>query len=373
MSNLNDLMAVKRLMSAQFLRPSLLVAAAGLEATLSVREAITHADRNVHAVGVGRKFVEGKPVGDFCVRLYVRQKLAETMLAPIDRLPKAIDGIPTDVVEAPRAYFAAKKKGTKSRVAGAVASPASKVAAAVASLAQAVPACTSQRQQRQRPFVAGISIGHFNITAGTLGYFCRSTRDGDDPETTYLLSNNHVFADTNRGVEGDELDQPGRLDGGTAADKVAELSRFHPIQLGGPANAVDAAIAAVSNEGNFTTEICSIGAVSGVADPQDDLFVRKHGRTTGYTEGQIDDISFDVTIQMDHNDPSQWALFTNQIRIARTSSHPAFALPGDSGALVVERDSQQAIGLFFACPPDGSYGIASRLSDVLQLLEVELL
>ena len=382
MPSFDELLLAKRALSAQYLRPSLLMASAGFAATNIVREAIAFADRNVHAVGLGRKFVEGKAVGDLCVRLYVRQKLAESLLAPIDLLPKTINGIPTDVVEAPPARIAGKKQAKRvtPRSGGRFASaapvaPAAPVVSAAAA-AGAVPAaapCTQNRQNQQRPFVAGISIGHVNISAGTLGYFCRSTRAGDDANTIYLLSNNHVFADLNRGVAGDEIDQPGRVDGGTNADRVATLARFQPLKLNGAANQIDAAIATVDDGVDCTTSICSIGAVSGVSDAKEDQFVRKHGRTTGYTEGQIDDLSFDVTIQMDHNDPSKWALFTNQIRITRTPNYPAFALAGDSGSLVVDRDSQSAIGLFFACPPDGSYGIANRLSDVLQSLEVQLL
>lgn len=380
MPSFDELMLAKRALSAQYLRPSLLMASAGFAATNIVREAIAFADRNVHAVGLGRKFVEGKAVGDLCVRLYVRQKLAESLLAPIDLLPKAIDGIPTDVVEAPPARIAGKKQAKRvtprARGRSASAAPAAPAAPVVSAAAGAVPVavlCTQNRQARQRPFVAGISIGHVNISAGTLGYFCRSTRAGDDANTIYLLSNNHVFADLNRGVAGDEIDQPGRVDGGTSTDRVATLARFHPLKLNGAANPIDAAIASVDAGVDCTTSICSIGTISGVADAKEDQFVRKHGRTTGYTEGQIDDLSFDVTIQMDHNDPTKWALFTNQIRIARTPGYPAFALPGDSGSLVVDRDSQSAIGLFFACPSDGSYGIANRLSDVLQSLEVQLL
>jgi methyl coenzyme M reductase beta subunit len=95
---------------------------------------------------------------------------------------------------------------------------------------------------RCRPLVPGISIGHFNATAGTLSCFCRSTRAGDPPGT-YLLGNNHVLADINRGAVGDALRQPGPLDGGTDDDSVAQLHRFVKISLGGgKANRVDAAL-----------------------------------------------------------------------------------------------------------------------------------
>src|SRR5713101_5810378 len=70
---------------------------------------------------------------------------------------------------------------------------------------QAVPPLRTRR----RPLVVGCSIGHFRITAGTLGCFV-STKSGEPR----ILSNNHVLANENSGKKGDAIIQPGQFDGG---------------------------------------------------------------------------------------------------------------------------------------------------------------
>lgn len=65
-------------------------------------------------------------------------------------------------------------------------------------------------RQVHRPLVIGASIAHFAVTAGSVGAFVRKKRGG----ATYLLSNNHVLADENRGEAGDAIVQPGSADGG---------------------------------------------------------------------------------------------------------------------------------------------------------------
>ena len=65
-----------------------------------------------------------------------------------------------------------------------------------------------------------------------------------------------------------------------------------------------------------------------------------------------------TAVGMDHNDPNIVALFQNQMRIARIAPFPAFGLGGDSGSLVVAKEGLHAVGLYFAGPPAGDYGIA---------------
>jgi hypothetical protein len=84
--------------------------------------------------------------------------------------------------------------------------------------------CSADRQNRQRPAVAGISAGHVNITSGTIACFCGSTCPGEE-KRRMVLSNNHVFADVNKGRARDKLLQPGKADGGTTKDVLAVLRR----------------------------------------------------------------------------------------------------------------------------------------------------
>lgn len=307
----------------------------------SVAAAIRTAGNNVHAVGVGRKVVNGKPTGEAAIRFYVFQKLPESMISARVRLPRRVEGYPTDVIESLPAFLL-------------------------------VASCSVNRKKRQRPVVAGISAGHVSITAGTISCFCRSTRPGEDSRPM-VLSNNHVFADVNKGKPGDKLLQPGKADGGTARDVFAVLRRFQKIELSAKAkNLVDAAIGEVRKGIKIHRSICSVGKVGGIALGTDGMAVRKHGRTTGYTEGTVVDVSVDALVGMDHSDPSVVARFVNQMRIERGAGYPAIGLGGDSGSLVLKKGSREAVGLYFAGPLDGSYGIANHIGAVVNLLDVRL-
>ncbi len=307
----------------------------------TVAAALKTASNNVHAVGVGRKMVDGKPTGDAAVRFYVFEKLPESLLPAKLKLPKRVEGYPTDVIESLPAFLLAAS-------------------------------CSVDRKKRQRPIVAGISAGHVNVTAGTISCFCRSTRPGES-ERRMVLSNNHVFADVNKGKSGDKLLQPGKFDGGTTKDAFAVLRRFQKIQLGGKAkNLVDAAIGEVSKGVKIDESICSIGKLKGIARATDGMAVRKHGRTTGYTEGAVVDVSVDALVGMDHSDPSVVARFVNQMRIEPAAGHPAIGLGGDSGSLVLRKASRKAVGLYFAGPADGSYGLANQIREVVSCLGIRL-
>jgi hypothetical protein len=312
---------------------------------LAVAVAMAAPATNVHAVGVGRKIVAGKVTNTLAVRIYVAQKLAASLLSAADLLPTTVNSVPTDIIESPPAFLAV-----------------SDVVAPVTTVL-----CTDDRKKRQRPLVAGISTAHFSVTAGTIGYFCRSTRAGDDPTMIYVLSNNHVFANVSQAAIGDDLYQPGPADGGTANERIARLSRFGNLDLSGiNSNLFDAAIGELLPGINYRARICGIGKVTGVTQALEGMIVRKHGRTTGYTRGQVSDESYDAIVGMDHANPNVTAKFSNQMRIDRIRPYPAIGLGGDSGSLVVGTPKAQAVGLYFA------YGIANHIANVLTGLEIQL-
>jgi delta-aminolevulinic acid dehydratase/porphobilinogen synthase len=70
-------------------------------------------------------------------------------------------------------------------------------------------------------------VGHFNITAGTLGCLVKKTAVDDDE--IFILSNNHVLADSNQAQIGNDIIEPSKLDGGT--DPIAKLTDFKTIFL----------------------------------------------------------------------------------------------------------------------------------------------
>ncbi|HEX6901871.1 MAG TPA: hypothetical protein VF789_19275 [Thermoanaerobaculia bacterium] len=333
----------------------------------SVEKAVAAAasGQNVHAVGIGRKIVEGIPTDTMCVQIYVTQKLAPSLIGD-NALPSEVEGVPTDVIEsAPAFLLPAVTAAEEIAVPGVD---------GIFALATAPQPCSADRRRRQRPVRAGISTGHIAITAGTISCFCRSVRPGDNPEQVYVLSNNHVYADVNNASPGDLLLQQGRADGGGAADEIARLDRFVFMNLGGVIpNRVDGAIGRLSPGVSFDPEICSIGRINGTAQAFQGMRVRKHGRTTGLTEGAVTSINYDALVGMDHMDPSVVARFVDQIRVERTAPHPTFGLGGDSGSLVVTSEGTDAVGLYFAGPDSGFYGIANPIGAVLAELQIELI
>src|SRR3546814_17005347 len=107
---------------------------------------------------------------------------------------------------------------------------------------QAVPleVSTQLLAQRSRPASGGYSVGHKSITAGTIGT-CVYDMVGTPgnavgiPAHYYILSNNHVLANSNTAQPGDAVLQPGPFDGGPdPADRIAPLSRFIPTTFPPP-------------------------------------------------------------------------------------------------------------------------------------------
>ena len=90
-----------------------------------------------------------------------------------------------------------------------------------------------------RPVPIGVSTGHPDITAGTIGV--RVT----NASHVYALSNNHVYANQNQALYGDQVLQPGAYDGGVSpADAIGTLYDFQEIIFSTSAsNVIDAAIA----------------------------------------------------------------------------------------------------------------------------------
>jgi hypothetical protein len=64
--------------------------------------AMLHAFPGVHSVGVGGKLVEGKDTGELAIVVFVEKKKEREELSEGQLVPSEIEGIKTDVVEAPR-------------------------------------------------------------------------------------------------------------------------------------------------------------------------------------------------------------------------------------------------------------------------------
>ncbi len=239
-----------------------------------------------------------------------------------------------------------------------------------------VPPTPAWFRRKRRPLEAGVSVGHFKITAGTLGFVV------EDQHAYYALSNNHVLADVNAGQPGDPIVQPGPLDVKTgekvrSGTLIGVLDRFVPISFQ-RANVVDCGVAQLLPDIEFYlgwTEALP-GVVKGVKEVTfDDLGrpVSKAGRTTGVRHGSITQVNID-RLRVDMGDATpKIALFSDQIEIEGDSR--AFSDGGDSGSLIVSTDGY-ARALLFAGGPEEHTGrdltYANQLHIALQKLGVQL-
>jgi len=231
----------------------------------------------------------------------------------------------------------------------------------------------SDPTKRQRPAPMGFSVGHPAITAGSIG-----ARVADGSGNVYVLSNNHVLANSNDASIGDAALQPGPYDGGTApADQIGTLAAFNTIDFSGGDNTIDAAIArsTTSDLGNATPTDDGYGAPSATifGDANGDhvfddeaallgLNVQKYGRTTKLTHGQITGINATVTVcyEVFFGFCIKAARFVDQLVIEPGT----FSGGGDSGSLIVtDNDQKNPVALLFA--GSSTQTIANRIDLVL--------
>lgn len=277
--------------------------------------------QNVNGVAIGKKVVHGEETDETAVKVYVETKLDRALLSDDDRVPDQIDGMPLDVVEAGAIQII--QVGGTSEIPQSVGPQA--------------------LRGRVRPAFGGLSVAHFRVTAGTIatGAYDANAFPGIPPRY-YILSNNHVLANSNAASIGDPVTQPGPVDGGTVpADVIGRLARFVNIQFhqgnNRPCNFVDAAIAEVPFE-DIDRSIYWIGHVRRLGAAAVGMIVQKTGRTTNYTTGRVTDVNATVDVNFGGG---RVARFCRQIITTNMSAG------GDSGSLVVDLD-ENAVGLLFA-------------------------
>jgi len=319
----------------------------------AVDEFLEKPPANVVGLAEGVKWKNGRPTGEPALIVLVTHKLEKAQVSAKDLVPSKLGGMQTDVLAVgfPFAGGDAESPG-----------------AGVQTLAQ-----------RVRPAQGGYSVGHKDITAGTIatcvydilpgGAASPPTHGVGIPSKFYILSNNHVLANSNAGSPGDAVLQPGPYDGGTdPADRIATLTRFIPITFNPPTplasqnNLVDCAIA----EGQFHDLNRSIywnGHVRGwrrKANVTVGMVAKKTGRTTNLTTGRITAIN--ATIDVGYGG-GKVARFKDQIVTTNMSAG------GDSGSLVLTPDNV-AVGLLFA--GSSTSMIANQIENVRSLLRVEV-
>lgn len=325
------------------------------------------AKRNVVSVGEGFKIINGRTTKQPCITVLVIKKEPVQSLSARSLLPNTVEDTLIDVIESgPLRAF-------------------------------------KLRTDRFRPMPGGISIGHHLISAGTLGCWVKSNDEWN--KDRFILSNNHVLANTNAGKIEDRILQPGPHDGGHVFnDLVARLFDFEPLYFeddngnsgcktssiiintlnfiaqgigsralfsyqhpnavqSGPqqSNYMDAAIARVEKLSYVKETIEGYGRIFSTPKPASlDMKIKKSGRTTGCTTGKI--LQLNATTRIGYEGGKE-ALLENQIIASGMSN------PGDSGSLVLTMDGYP-IGLLFAGSAEVT--IMSPIQVVLDRFKVQI-
>jgi hypothetical protein len=218
---------------------------------------------------------------------------------------------------------------------------------------------------------------------GTLGALV-TDQNGD----LYILSNNHVLAESDQARTGDTVVQPALVDlncSPQAGRTVGALRYVVPLQS--RLTNVDAALAATTPAVDGTGAILQLGpSINGVLTPGapaagtgepltasllNQLRVVKSGRTTGLTCSTVNTVNLSVQVDYYYDcaetQPYYTKTYVNQIGMPGAS----FADSGDSGALVLDAGNAQPVGLFFASGQDDSnhgFSVANPIKDVLSEL-----
>ncbi|HEX2166123.1 MAG TPA: PKD domain-containing protein [Longimicrobiales bacterium] len=231
-----------------------------------------------------------------------------------------------------------------------------------------IDAVRAMPTERSRPAPSGFSVGHPDITAGTIG---AKVKDGSG--NVYILSNNHVLANSNNASIGDATLQPGPFDGGTSADQIGTLADFQPIVMGGSSNTMDAAIALVNGSdllGRTPDDAYGAPGTTVYGGGLLNKGVQKFGRTTGHTTGTVTETNVTVSVcyvPRGMFSCAEAATFTGQIGISPGS----FSAGGDSGSLIVTNDTnKQLVGLLYA--GSDTRTLANPIGPVLQRFGVSI-
>ena len=310
----------------------------------------------VVGMGVGYKTEKLGETDTLSVIVYVEKKKPVAALLDGDLIPQRIQSVLTDVVEV------------------------------------GVLRALQARTDKWRPAPGGVSIGHYKITAGTLGTIVTEKGTG----IKLILSNNHVLANSNDASVGDPIYQPGPTDGGKSSDTIASLYNFVPLDFGEggdsecsfaemytrignwlsdvlgsqhkltvtkinpqAVNYMDAALA-IPNEQNLIEDIIlEVDEITAVEEAVLGMNVGKSGRTTGKTIGHITGVH--ATVKVQYGD-GKVATLDEQI------ISTAMGAGGDSGSLMYSLDGLKAVGLLFA--GSSQVTIYSPIQRVLDALHV---
>ncbi len=279
-------------------------------------------DKNIVAIGISQKVTEKQDVGELGLCFYVEKKLPKSKIDPGKMVPPVM-ALP----DGSAAFTDVKQIG------------------------RLVP----QVNKRNAPLQSGFSVGHFEITAGTLGAIVTKGKKH------FVLSNSHVLAKSGLAKKGDRIIFPGDADGGTLPKNlIGKLSEFEKFVVGDKfVNHVDAALAEIDEQRLKNANFQIFGAKSlNVIEPVRGMKVCKRGRTTGDTESTVQDVNFRFILE--YKGVGKVG-FLDQVLCER------YTAGGDSGSIVVDKKSGKIVGLHFAGASGGS--VFNPISAVIKALK----
>ena len=213
--------------------------------------------------------------------------------------------------------------------------------------------------------------------SGTFGALVRS--DGD----LMALSNNHVFAACNQIPVGQPILSPSAMDARPelpAPRQICRHARIVELRSGTPTLVpmvrCDAAVASIPDNSivsswqgdkltGYDTPTQTIAPISG-------LRVKKVGRTTNLTFGTVEAL-IPTPMPLPYKNSSFTAsVWFTDIWTVKADEGSQFALPGDSGSLVVSESGDTAVGLLFASSARGDYAWIAPIDTVLSELRLTL-
>ncbi|MBV9108480.1 MAG: hypothetical protein JO306_03615, partial [Gemmatimonadetes bacterium] len=326
-------------------------------------EAELRAIPGVAHVSVGLKVRGGVATSEHAIRVYVREKKPRDAVAPAERIPPGIGGVPTDVIVVPAGGAGAGTGFTN-----------------------------------VRPIEGGILVSNGIIVAGppggpdgvmefgTLG--CLATWNTD--RSLVLLSNWHVLM-ANGAANGDRIYQPPTPSLQAVSTLTAAALPYRPtsgsdeiakIVTSRISELVDAAIARVNvsswcnccgvksrnsihglKEGGHPGSDFIVGdrpAVSGMT-------VYKVGAVTGRTVGTVHDAHSPFTMHQ----AGQVFEFQDQILIQSSDPTLPFNAAGDSGSAVIDEDNY-IVGLLIGIDNNPHFSAANNIAAVCSAMNITI-
>ncbi|HUW44693.1 MAG TPA: CFI-box-CTERM domain-containing protein [Dehalococcoidia bacterium] len=230
-------------------------------------------------------------------------------------------------------------------------------------VAEPLNGVSPERQHEVRPLVGGTSLSAYVpdlYYSGTLGMVTYDDK---------ILSNAHVIAMNPGTAEfldiGTSVIQPGSGDGGNMGDRVGGLEDYIPIDFDTEAeNYADAAIGSIDEgvDASYGEQFDEGGNywVEGWTEVSPGDIVRKSGRTTGVTTGEVYQTNGSVWVEYG----DQVAHFVDQIIVEQVNW--SFSGHGDSGS-AVDKDGE-FVGLVFAGSQD--YAFINKAEHIINELGI---